>query len=81
MLTKNQLIDQLFEETKDKERCLHLERDKRGLPYCTRGLDTNTQPGQGRYLVCDPSSLQLFCLDSQRATICIYHQGETLPRD
>ncbi len=64
------LVDELFSEVPEENRCPYLRRDKIG-PYCSNGL--GDQPvTEARRMVCDTSSLQLWCLDKERCDICIY---------
>jgi hypothetical protein len=67
------LVDSLFEEAKDLDKCPNIQRDKEGIPYCGKGLAENQLPNKARYLVCDSASLQFYCLDARFATKCIYY--------
>ncbi len=65
----------LIEQTPSEERCPYLRSDSDG-PYCGRNLQENTHISNSRRMVCDCASLQLWCLDKERALKCIFYQGE-----
>ena len=69
------LVDELFAEVPQEKRCPHIRKDVLG-PYCAKGLEVGKEIGVSRRAVCDHLSLQLWCLDKERYSICIYYRGE-----
>lgn len=70
------LIDDLFRETPERNRCPYIRRDEKS-PYCSKNLEGN-KISETRRTVCDPTSLQFWCLNKVKAPACIYYQGEPL---
>ncbi len=71
------LVNELFKETENQPRCPHIRRDGSGKAYCGKDLADKTKVSIGRYDVCGPASLQLYCLNSpEQHRICIYYKGE-----
>ena len=69
------LVEELFEECPKRDRCPHIRKDKSG-PYCARDLNKGMSVLQERRNVCCYASLQLWCLDKDRFSKCIWYQGE-----
>jgi len=75
-MDEKQLIEELFASTSAEKRCEHIRRDKTG-PYCARDLkEGESVIGFARRNICDPASLQLWCLDKERCNKCIWYNGE-----
>ena len=72
------LIEELFEQFPEEQRCPYIRRDDEGRPYCGKDFTEDQRVSETRRNVCDIYSLQLWCLDRERAPICIYYQGEPL---
>ncbi len=68
------LIDDLFRETPERNRCPYIRRDEKS-PYCSKNLEGN-KISETRRMVCDTASLQLWCLHKERASRCTYYQKE-----
>jgi len=68
------IIEELLRETPERKRCPYIRIDDTG-PYCSKDLKGN-EISETRRMVCDISSLQLWCLDIREATRCIYYQDE-----
>jgi hypothetical protein len=68
------LVRDLLEWNPEEVRCPHLKVDDTG-PYCSKDLKGEAISAQRRY-VCDPVSLQMWCLDKERAPICIHYKDE-----
>ncbi len=56
------LINELFEQSTGRPRCPHIRRDELRNHYCGKGLTGSSEISETRRMVCDPSSLQLYCL-------------------
>jgi hypothetical protein len=72
---KKQLIEELFKDSEKRPRCPYIERDKLS-PFCNKDRDEE-KVDDVRRMVCDPTSLQLYCLVPDH-THCIYYKGESL---
>ncbi|MDP4039711.1 MAG: hypothetical protein Q8P57_03975 [Candidatus Pacearchaeota archaeon] len=71
-------VSNLFEESKGKSVCPFIERD--GLDaYCSKGIASGEKIQEGRRMVCDIYSLQLWCLNPEKYEKCIYYLGEPFP--
>jgi hypothetical protein len=75
---RTKLIEDLFREAPEQKRCPHIRRDESSEPYCGKNLLEGQKISETRYMVCGTESLQLWCLDKERAPICIYYKGEPL---
>ncbi|MEK6858991.1 MAG: hypothetical protein AABX53_03725 [Nanoarchaeota archaeon] len=62
----------LLKNTPVEDRCPHLAQDVERLPYCAQGLG-NKLPSFERYNACEPLSLQMWCLDRENCTRCVYY--------
>ena len=65
----------LLKNTPIENRCPHLAEDAEKLPYCTQGLGDEL-PSSERYNACEPISLQMWCLDRENCTNCIYYRAK-----
>lgn len=69
------LIDELFQSTPEDKRCPYIRKDNIG-PYCSINLKENESASPERRYSCDPLSLQLWCLDKNRCSKCLFYDGE-----
>lgn len=74
---RKQLINELFTNTKQEERCPYIRRNNESTPFC--GKDYNGgKISEERKMVCDIASLQLWCLNKSHCEKCIFYQGELI---
>ena len=71
------LIEDLFKQSPKERRCPCMKKDNIG-PYCAKNLREGTEITYERRIVCDTSSLQLWCLNKDKYRTCIYFKGEFL---
>ena len=71
------LIEDLFKQVPEEKRCPNIRKDDNG-PYCAKNLKEGAEITYERRIVCDTSSLQLWCLDKDRYQGCIFFRGESL---
>jgi len=71
-----ELVKDLLAGASEDERCEFLGTDREGVPYCSK---SHVQLGRidsfERRIVCDPVSLQLYCLAGENCKKCIYYRG------
>jgi len=72
---EKKLTNKLLSESNPQDRCPNLRIDNQG-PYCGRDLKEGEKISEQRRMVCGNYSLQLYCLDKNRCSICIWYQGE-----
>lgn len=65
----------LLEESNPNDRCPNLRVDEYS-PYCAKDLRQGEPILRERRLICGVGSLDLFCLDKDRYSICIWYRGE-----
>jgi len=70
------LVEKLLGEVPYGLRCPHLVEDPEGQPYCMKGLNKGEEISEQRRMVCQSASLQLWCLDIERSSNCIWYNGE-----
>jgi hypothetical protein len=72
---EKELTDDLLGKSNPLDRCPNLKADNSG-PYCGRDLKEGEAILDQRRAVCDNYSLQLWCLDNTRCSICLWYKGE-----
>jgi hypothetical protein len=69
------LREELLFQSPIEYRCPHLRRDRKGC-YCGMDLKIGGDISDERRRICDNASLQLWCLDKDRYSLCIWYRGE-----
>ena len=76
ILNKN-LTEELFAESLEEARCPHLRRDSESA-YCSKDQKQGEAITEERRIICDPNSLQFWCLDKDRYCKCLWYGGKDL---
>lgn len=73
---EEKLEDQLFREVQGKSTCPYIKRNCEGA-YCGKDLKEGEKVSRSHRIVCDISSLQLWCLDANKYDKCIQYKGDS----
>jgi len=72
---EKELTTELLSKSNPSERCPNLKADNSG-PYCGRDLNEGEAILTQRRAICDNYSLQFWCLDKTRCSVCLWYNDE-----